>query len=106
MTKSILGLCLRPALAIVQGETTSAIAGQVLDQNNTGIPNASVAIRGNENGLRRNAQTDASGRFNFPQLQPGIYRVSVEAEGFAAPQRDSVTAALGRTQTVNFTLAV
>jgi len=65
-----------------------------------------VTISGSENGLRRNAQTDTAGRFDFPQLQPGIYRVSVEADGFETQQRDSVAAGLGQTQTVNFTLAV
>lgn len=63
-------------------------------------------IRGAENGLKRSVRTDTGGRFDFPQLQPGLYRVSVEADGFASQQRDSVAAALGQTQTVNFTLAV
>jgi len=106
MPKSLFALCLLPGLAAGQGETTSAVAGQVVDQSSAGIPNASVMIRGAENGLKRSVTTDTAGRFDFPQLQPGIYRVSVEADGFAAQQRDSVTAGLGQTQTVNFTLAV
>ncbi len=106
MPKYFLGLCLLPGLAAGQGETTSAIAGQVVDQSNAGIPNAAVTIRNAENGLKRSVTTDTAGRFNFPQLQPGIYRVSVEADGFETQQRDLVTAGLGQTQTVNFTLAV
>jgi hypothetical protein len=106
MTKYLLGLCLLPGLAAGQGETTSAIAGQVLDQSHAGIPNAAVTISGSENGLRRSAQTDTAGRFDFPQLQPGIYRVSVESDGFETQQRDPVSAGLGQTQVVNFTLAV
>jgi hypothetical protein len=106
MPKYLLGLCLLPGLAAGQGETTSAIAGQVVDQNNGGIPDATVIIRNTENGLKRNVKTDTAGRFDFPQLQPGVYRMSVEADGFETQQRESVTAALGQTQTVNFTLAV
>ncbi len=63
-------------------------------------------VRGTENGSKRSVKTDSAGRFDFPQLQPGVYRVSVEADGFETQQRDSVTAGLGQTQTVNFTLAV
>ena len=106
MPKYLLGLCLLSGLAAGQGETTSAIAGQVVDQSNAGIPNTAVTIRNAENGLKRSVTADTAGRFNFPQLKPGIYRVSVEADGFETQQRDSVTAGLGQTQTVNFTLAV
>ncbi|HEY1758394.1 MAG TPA: carboxypeptidase-like regulatory domain-containing protein [Bryobacteraceae bacterium] len=106
MPKYLFGLCLIPALASGQGETTSAIAGEVLDQSKAAIPGAMVIIRSDENGVKRSAKTDSAGRFHFPQLQPGIYRVSVEADGFVTQQRDSVAAALGQTQTVTFTLAV
>jgi hypothetical protein len=106
MPKYLLGLCLLPALAAGQGETTSAIAGEVVDQSKAGIPDASVLVRGSENGSKRSVKTDTAGRFDFPQLQPGVYRVSVEADGFETQQRDSVAAGLGQTQTVNFTLAV
>ena len=77
-----------------------------MDQSKAGIPGATVMVRGTENGSKRSVKTDTAGRFDFPQLQPGVYRVSVEADGFETQQRDSVTAGLGQTQTVNFTLAV
>ena len=106
MSKSLFALCLLPGLAAGQGETTSAIAGQVVDQSKAALPDAVVTIRNAENGLKRSVRTDTVGRFDFPQLQPGIYRVSVEADGFEMQQRDSVAAGLGQTQAVNFTLAV
>src|SRR6202040_474479 len=59
-----------------------------------------------ETGLRRNASTDDSGRFNFPQLKPGAYSVKVEAEGFEPQQNEAVSAALGQKQTVDFTLKI
>jgi Carboxypeptidase regulatory-like domain len=106
MAKYLFGLCLLPVFASGQGETTSAIAGEVVDQSNSGIPGATVVLWSTENGLKRSLRTDTEGRFDFPQLQPGTYRVSAEADGFATQQRNSVTAALGQTQNVNFTLAV
>src|SRR6202040_3193525 len=59
-----------------------------------------------ETGLRRNASTDDSGRFNFPQLKPGAYSVKVEAEGFEPQQNEAVSAALGQKQTVDFRLKI
>jgi hypothetical protein len=92
--------------ARAQGETTSAIAGQVNDASGAPVPRASVTVTNNDTGFKRTGATDDSGRFNFPQLKPGIYQVKVEAEGFAPQQNESVSSALGQTQSVNFTLQI
>ena len=89
-----------------QGETTSAIVGQVTDTSSAAIPDATVTITNRETGLKRSAKTDDEGRFNFPQLVPGAYSVSAEAEGFDARQIDNVVSGLGQKQTVNITLKV
>src|SRR5271163_4112268 len=95
-----------PVLAFSQGETTSAIVGQVSDTSGAGVPRATVTVTNNETGLKRSATTDDSGRFNFPQLKPGIYKVKVEAEGFEPQQNDAVSSALGQKQTVDFTMKI
>jgi Carboxypeptidase regulatory-like domain len=92
--------------ALAQGETTSAIVGQVRDTTNAVVPGATVTITNPETGLRRSAKTDDWGRFNFPQLKPGTYSVKVEAPGFEPRQNNNVVSALGQTQTVDFTLGV
>jgi hypothetical protein len=92
------------SLAMAQGETTSAIAGSVTDPMNAAIPGANVTVTNVENGLKRSLETDDSGRFSFPQLKPGVYSVKVEAEGFESQRNDSVPAALGQKQTVDFRL--
>src|ERR1035438_9569396 len=92
--------------AWAQGETTSAIVGQVRDTTNAVVPAATVTITNPETGLRRSAKTDEEGRFNFPQLKPGTYSVRVEAQGFEARQNDHVVSGLGQKQTVDFTLKV
>ena len=89
-----------------QGETTSAIIGQVTDTTGAVVPDAAVTITNQETGLKRTAKTDSGGRLNFPQLKPGTYTVRVEAEGFEPQQADNVFSSLGQKQTVNFTLRV
>src|ERR1700693_3148425 len=98
--------CLVPVKALAQGETTSAIVGQVRDATNAVVPGALVTIINSETGLKRSAKTDDSGRFNFPQLKPGVYSVKVEASGFEPRQNNNVVSALGQKQTVDFTLGV
>src|SRR6202050_5228845 len=109
ITRSIflgLLLSLHPTVTLAQGETTSAIVGQVTDATNAAIPGATVTITNRETALQRTAKTDDEGRFNFPQLKPGTYTVKVEAEGFDRLQNDNVLSGLGQKQTVNFTLKV
>jgi hypothetical protein len=89
-----------------QGETTSAIVGQIRDTANAVVPGATVTIANPQTGLSRSAKTDEAGRFNFPQLKPGTYLVKVEAQGFEPRQNDSVVSGLGQKQTVDFTLKV
>ena len=98
--------CLFPAKAPAQGETTSAIVGQVRDTTNAVVPGATVTITNHETGLKRSARTDDAGRFNFPQLKPGTYSVTVEDQGFEPGKNDNVVAGLGQKQTVDFTFQV
>jgi Carboxypeptidase regulatory-like domain len=93
-----------PALA--QGETTSAIVGSVTDPTGAAIPGTTVTVTNVENGLKRSVKTDDSGRFSFPQLKPGMYSVKAEADRFEAQQNNSVSAALGQKQTVDFKLNI
>src|SRR5580658_3782419 len=92
---------LLPKAASSQGETTSAIVGQVSDASSAGVPRATVTATNNETALKRSATTDDSGRFNFPQLTPGTYTIRVEAKGFEPRQNDAVLSALGQKQTVD-----
>ncbi len=98
--------CLLPAEALAQGETTSAIVGQVRDSTNAVVPGATVTITNRETGLKRTARTDDVGRFDFPQLKPGTYSARAEAQGFEPQQNDNVVSGLGQKQTVDFTLKV
>src|SRR6516162_7699371 len=97
-------LLLTPAYLYSQGETTSAIVGQVMDATGAAVHTAHVSITNLETGLQRNATTDDQGRFDFPQLKPGTYSVKVTAGGFDPQQNDNVVSGLGQKQSINFTL--
>ncbi|HSY64978.1 MAG TPA: carboxypeptidase regulatory-like domain-containing protein, partial [Terriglobales bacterium] len=98
--------CLLQTKALAQGETTSAIVGQVRDTTYAVVPGATVTITNHETGLKRSARTDDAGRFNFPQLKPGTYSVRAEAQGFDPGQNDNVISGLGQKQTLDFMLKV
>ena len=107
MTLKVIFLALIAApFAFGQGETTSAIAGQVTDATGSGIQGARITAIGAGDRLTRSATADDAGRFRFPQLKPGSYSVQAAAAGFEEHTEPSVPAGLGQTQVVNFVLKV
>jgi hypothetical protein len=99
-------LCVLPTALLAQGETTSAISGQVSDATGAAVAGATVTATNRDTGAERKVTADAEGRFDFPQLKPGPYRVEAGAEGFETSRNENVLAGLGQSQTVNFTLKV
>ena len=99
-------LCLFSIQALAQGETTSAIQGQATDSTGAVVTGATVTIISLDTGSSRSVKTDETGRFNFPQLKPGAYKVQIEAQGFGPQTADNVFSGLGQKQTVNFSLKV
>src|SRR5579871_407695 len=97
-------LALGPRPAYGQGETTSAISGRIADTSGAPVADASVTVTGNDDGQKRTTRTDVAGRFDFPQLKPGTYKLEASAPGFAPTQNRAVEAGLGRTETVNLVL--
>ena len=94
------------AEALAQGETTSAILGQVTDSTSAVVPGATVMVSIMRRTETRTAKTDEAGRFNFPQLNPGTYSVRVEAQVSSRSKTTTSSAGLGQKQTVDFTLKV
>ena len=78
-------VCVPPNVA-GQGETTSAIVGQVSDITHAAIPGTRVSVLNRDTGFQRSVTTDQQGRFDFPQLKPGTYSVKVAADGFDPQQ--------------------
>jgi carboxypeptidase family protein len=92
-------------IVAAQSETTGALAGQIVDPSRGAISGATVIIIHVETGFRRRVQSDVEGRFSFPHVQPGLYRIDAEAPAFDRLQQ-SVTVPLGRTETVTLTLHI
>lgn len=89
-----------------QGETTAAVVGQVTDSTGAALAGATVTVIHHDTGLKRTAQSDQEGRFNFPQLLPGAYSIRASAPGFEPQQIENVFAGLGQRQTANLTLRI
>jgi hypothetical protein len=94
--RRIIGFCslfiLSFALAsVAAAQTTSgSIAGNIADTNQAAISGAKVKIIDESKGFSLSGVTDSEGRFVFPQVPPGTYKLSVEASGFKKLERTGI----------------
>src|SRR5579862_1495949 len=58
------------------------ITGVVQDSSGAVIPSAKVTVTNPETNVKLNAVTNQAGEFTVPSLQPGVYNVRVDKEGF------------------------
>ena len=100
---ALVGLACAGSVVFAQQGTT-AIEGDVTDPQGSSVANADVKISDAARNVTREAQTDASGHFQFLSLQPGSYVVHVEAAGFRQTVTHKIDALVGTTQRVNIKL--
>src|ERR1700745_1716306 len=70
--------------------TSGLITGALTDSSGAAIPDAQVVLTNQATGVQRTAATDNSGHFSVPDLQPGVYDVSVRKVGFATEKLANV----------------
>ncbi|HZI19208.1 MAG TPA: carboxypeptidase regulatory-like domain-containing protein [Pyrinomonadaceae bacterium] len=75
----LLCVCAPPAAA---QEITGSIVGTVTDPAGAVVPNAEIVLRNRNTGEERRVQTDGEGRYVLPRLQPGLYDLTIRAQGF------------------------
>jgi Carboxypeptidase regulatory-like domain len=87
MLRNALLLCLFGLLCTManpvwaQTPTTGQVNGVVRDPSGAVVVGAKAALSG-INGVTRETTTNGDGRYSFPLILPGIYKLSVEAAGF------------------------
>jgi len=100
----VLGLCTSSALA--QSQTTGRIAGTIKDERGGFIVGAEITVSSKASAEERKVTTDHSANYTVPLLQPGIYRVTITADGFNSIVLDSVQVVITETTIVNAELTV
>src|ERR1700684_2202332 len=82
-------LILFSAAALAQS-TAGRIEGTLTDQSGAAVAGATLVITDIERGTSRTVSTDESGAYAAPDLQPGIYKIHVEARGFKSVERTNL----------------
>lgn len=69
---------------------TGSISGAVADSGGGYIPGTTVTLTSEKTGQSRTGTTNSEGRFNFAALQPGLYSLKIEQQGFQTLEQRGV----------------
>ncbi len=87
-------------------QTFADISGEVKDPSGAVIGGARVTLINTATNATREAVTNESGLYSFPLVQPGIYNMRVEREGFKSATRTGIELQVQQSARVDFDLQV
>src|SRR5437588_2318556 len=99
MFVAALSLALFATSAMAQSATTGSIEGFVTDPNGAAVKGATVTVTSPNLISPQTGTTKDDGRYQILNLPPGLYKVSIDAQGFAKYEQDNVAISLGKTST-------
>ncbi|MGC2794708.1 MAG: carboxypeptidase-like regulatory domain-containing protein, partial [Candidatus Sulfotelmatobacter sp.] len=93
------------ALLWAQTATTS-LRGSVYDAKAAAVPNATLTISNPATGFSRTTKSDSQGRYQFLELPPAKYDLTVDAKGFATMKQSGIELQVATPATLNPTMQV
>lgn len=105
---AVMFLILAGAVFTLHAQTTTkgAIVGSVQDSSDAAVVGATLRLRNSATGAVREVQSDSNGLYAFRGVDPGTYKIEVEAKGFMTLVQPEVQVLTGGESTVKFTLKV
>ena len=99
-------LCVSFAASAFGQGSTSRLVGVITDASSAPVAKAAVSLTNQGTGSTFNTTSTGSGTYEFESVQPGRYRVTVEAAGFRKFDSPDNPVTIGQPTTVNVRLEV
>src|SRR4051812_28497843 len=87
-------------------QNLTSLSGVASDSTGGVVATVAVELTNKATDAKRTALTDAQGRYSFPQVTPGSYRLEAKATGFKVAVVDNLALLVSTPATVNLTLQV
>jgi hypothetical protein len=98
-------LCILFSCSFAFGQATTSLRGTVKDPSGAVIPNATVTITDKTVDKTLSAVTNATGAYQFPQIPPATYIITVTAQGLGS-QSKSAELLVDQPATIDFNLSI
>jgi hypothetical protein len=98
-------LCLLAGSAVAQ-DFRGSVTGRITDESGAVLPGVTVTVTNKDTNVATDTITNDTGTYTLPYLQPGMYSISAELQGFRKVARENVEVRLGDRLEINFKLEV
>lgn len=92
------------SIALAWGQANTSIRGNITDPSGAAVPKANVVLTNVQTGTQRQMAASAAGEYEFLQVQPGQYRLTVEAPGFKKFEAPNLQLAVNSPASLNVPL--
>ncbi|MBI4892289.1 MAG: carboxypeptidase regulatory-like domain-containing protein, partial [Acidobacteria bacterium] len=103
LTSTFLVLLAMAGLAYGQA-VSGSLLGTVTDASGATVPGAKVTLTAVQTNISRSMNSNESGNFVFPNVEPGTYKVAVELKGFRTAIKDGIDVLVNTTVRADLTL--
>ncbi len=93
-------------LAICRGDELAAVTGLVTDPNGRSVPGVTVLVTNLSTNVVSRTVTNDQGIYRVPSLQPGIYRMTLDKDGFKSIVKSGVELHVQDVASINFELQI
>ncbi len=87
-------------------ESRGTVLGRITDSSGALVPGASIQIANIATGVTLKGQSNGEGNYFFSFLNPGMYRVTTERDGFKRSVRDQIEVNVNARLELNFSLEI
>jgi hypothetical protein len=87
--------------ALAQTAGTGIVLGAVTDPSGAAVPGATVTLTDTATNLERRTVTNDAGRYNFPNVPPGNYNLTISKPGFSVQKIANQTVVVGESRTLD-----
>ena len=85
---------------------TGSVGGNVADPSGAAVPQAKVTATEQDSNIKADAISNSDGRYLFPSLRPGVYRLEAEAPGFRKLVNPNIEVRVNDRLDVNLTMVL
>ena len=87
--------CVFSFVAVSSAQQRGAVNGRVMDPDGLALPGATVTVTEQNTGFSRTVVTAETGAYSVPNLDPGLYTVTIDMSGFAPVTQTDVKLGAG-----------
>src|SRR6266511_2807978 len=101
-----LALLLPASIVVFAQAPTAELTGTIRDATGAVVPGAQISATNEDTKLTRQVRSNELGYYTVPLLPPGLYRMTVQKEGFRSVERKGLRLHVNDRVTVDYALEV